>query len=58
MSNDRKIQLGARIDPALHRKLKILAAKESTTIGVLVEEAVRMLLNARKRAKEGNSHEP
>jgi len=37
------------IKPDLHQRLKVLAAKEGTTIQTLTEEAIIRLLDARRR---------
>lgn len=44
-----KQQLGARIDAELYKRLRILAARESTTVSALVEEAVIDLLRKYRR---------
>jgi predicted HicB family RNase H-like nuclease len=43
-----KQQLKVRVPPALHRALKVKAARETTTVQALVEAAIRRLLNTRK----------
>jgi len=36
------------VNPGLHRRMKILAAKEGTTIQALTEEAIKSLLKERE----------
>ncbi len=49
MTEIRRKQLGTRVDSELHRKLRILAAREGVSLTTLVEEAIRDLIRARRR---------
>jgi predicted transcriptional regulator len=42
-----------RLDPELHRRLKILAAVDGTTVTALIEQAIAALL---KRREKGGTH--
>ena len=48
MADKRKVAM-LRIKPELYHRLKVLAAKEGTTIQTLTEEAIIRLLDARRR---------
>lgn len=44
-----KRQLGARIDADLYRKLRVLAARQDTTVAALLEEAIELVLQRYQR---------
>jgi len=43
------------VEPEIHRKLKIIAAKEGGTVQDLVDKAIKTMLNARKEGDNGQT---